>query len=152
LQAFYRAAKGALGLRKYERCMELCAQGLLVDAGNRELQEISRRAAVERDAQQQRDTEEQLRQLRIRSPARELAAAVLGRGWRVGRPQFTIGTWPCPYGCCSRLLLAFVLLLWPAGCSASLLWPSALAASLVLLLLSCPPTLLPVCRRPAAVG
>ena len=115
MQAFYRTAKGALGLRKYERCMELCAQGLLVDAGNRELQEISRRAAVERDAQQQRDTEEQLRQLRIRSPARELAAAVLGRGWRVGRPQFTIGAWPCAYGCCSRLLLAFVLLLWPAG-------------------------------------
>lgn len=41
--------------------------------------------------QAQRDAAEELRQAKIRSPARVLAEAVLSRGWRVGRPQFTIG-------------------------------------------------------------
>ncbi|KAI3438195.1 hypothetical protein D9Q98_000632 [Chlorella vulgaris] len=91
VKAFYRAAKGALGLRKYDRCMELCAQGLHVDPGSSELKDISRRAAVQKEAQQQRDSAEQRRQMLIRSPARSLAEAVLARGWQVGRPQFTIG-------------------------------------------------------------
>lgn len=91
IKAFYRAAKGALGLRKYDRCIELCEQGLRLEPDNRELKDISQRAAVEKDAQVQRDDAEQQRQARIRSPARQLASTVLARGWRVGRPQFTIG-------------------------------------------------------------
>ncbi len=71
--------------------MELCAQGLHVDPGSSELKDISRRAAVQKEAQQQRDSAEQRRQMLIRSPARSLAEAVLARGWQVGRPQFTIG-------------------------------------------------------------
>lgn len=51
LQAFYRAAKGAMGLRKYDRCIELCEQGLAIEADNRELKDMKRRAAVEKDAQ-----------------------------------------------------------------------------------------------------
>ncbi|PSC72268.1 tetratricopeptide repeat 4-like protein [Micractinium conductrix] len=91
IKAYYRAAKGAMGLRKYDRCMELCSAGLAVEAGNKDLVDIKRRAAVEKDAQAQRDAAEELRQAKIRSPARVLAEAVLSRGWRVGRPQFTIG-------------------------------------------------------------
>lgn len=52
---------------------------------------MRRRAAVEKDAQAQRDAAEAARQARIRSPARQLAELVTSRGWRVGRPQFTIG-------------------------------------------------------------
>lgn len=78
-------------MRKYDRCIELCEQGLRLEPDNRELKDISQRAAVEKDAQVQRDDAEQQRQARIRSPARQLASTVLARGWRVGRPQFTIG-------------------------------------------------------------
>ncbi|KAL4450020.1 hypothetical protein ABPG77_010689 [Micractinium sp. CCAP 211/92] len=91
IKAFYRAAKGAMGLRKYDRCIELCEQGLAIEADNRELKDMKRRAAVEKDAQAQRDAAEAARQARIRSPARTLAECILSRGWRVGRPQFTIG-------------------------------------------------------------
>lgn len=44
-----------------------------------------------RRLQAQRDAAEAARQARIRSPARTLAECILSRGWRVGRPQFTIG-------------------------------------------------------------
>lgn len=43
--------------------------------------------------QAQRDAAEVARQARIRSPARQLAEMVTARGYRVGRPQFTIGEW-----------------------------------------------------------
>ncbi|KAI7844146.1 hypothetical protein COHA_002281 [Chlorella ohadii] len=91
IKAYYRAAKGALGLRKYDRCVELCEAGLNLEPGNRELADMRRRAAVEKDAQAQRDAAEAARQARLRSPARQLAELVTERGYRVGRPQFTIG-------------------------------------------------------------
>lgn len=62
-----------------------------MEPSNRELADMRRRAAVEKDAQAQRDAAEAARQARIRSPARQLAELVTSRGWRVGRPQFTIG-------------------------------------------------------------
>jgi hypothetical protein len=91
LQAYYRAAKGALGLRKYDRCIELCQQGLLIEPGNKELKDIARRATEQKVVQARRDNEEADRQAHVRAPARQLADAVLARGWRIGRPQFTIG-------------------------------------------------------------
>lgn len=45
----------------------------------------------DRRLQAQRDAAEAARQARIRSPAHTLAECILSRGWRVGRPQFTIG-------------------------------------------------------------
>lgn len=40
-----------MGLRKYDRCIELCEQGLALEPDNRELKDMKRRAAVEKDAQ-----------------------------------------------------------------------------------------------------
>ena len=37
-QAYYRGAKAALGLRKYDTCEELCRKGLALDPANKELQ------------------------------------------------------------------------------------------------------------------
>lgn len=62
-----------------------------MDPSSSELADIKRRAEVAKGVQARRDEEEAGRQARIRSPARQLARVVAERGWRVGRPQFTIG-------------------------------------------------------------
>jgi hypothetical protein len=40
-QAFYRGAKAALGLRKYDQCEELCRKGLELDPASKELKKYA---------------------------------------------------------------------------------------------------------------
>jgi hypothetical protein len=47
LQAFYRAAKGAMGMRKYGECMRLCREGLNLEHDNKELQRMLQQAGTE---------------------------------------------------------------------------------------------------------
>ena len=68
-----------------------------MEPDNKELADIRRRAQVAKGVQAQRDAEEAARLARARSPAARLARVVTERGWRVGRPQFTIGA-PRPRG------------------------------------------------------
>lgn len=48
-------------------------------------------AGVERKCNEEREAAEAARQARLRGPAGQLADVLLGRGWRIGRPQFRIG-------------------------------------------------------------
>ncbi|GAB4818948.1 hypothetical protein N2152v2_005994 [Parachlorella kessleri] len=91
VKAYYRAAKAALGLRKYDQCEELCSKGLALDPANKELQKYREQAGAERRRNAEREAAEAARQERLRGPAGQLAQALLSRGWRVGRPQFKIG-------------------------------------------------------------
>ena len=91
-QAHYRGAKAALALRQYAGCDELCRAGLEVEPGNKELQSLAQRAAAAEAEAAARKEAEQCEWRAKRGPALLLAQAILKRGWKVGRPQFRLGT------------------------------------------------------------
>jgi hypothetical protein len=96
LKGHYRAAKGALGLRQWDECRKLVAAGLAAaaHAGGGVPSELEALAAAA-DAGEAREAAaaaaEAVRQREARAPAAALADALLGRGWRVGVPQFGVG-------------------------------------------------------------
>lgn len=92
VKACYRAAKGALGMSKFGECEQLCSRGLELEPENKEMLVLRRRACEQAEAHTRREAEERRRQEALRGPAMQLADALLSRGWRIGRPQFSIGT------------------------------------------------------------
>lgn len=91
IKAYYRAAKSALNLRKYDECRKLCAAGLEVDPDNAELATIRKDADKRQTETEAAEKAEKDRQYTLRAPARKLADALLSRGWKIGRPQFGVG-------------------------------------------------------------
>lgn len=90
-QAYWRGAKAAAGLRRWEECRYLCEEGLRLDADNADLARLRQRCSDEERTDAQRAEEEKRRAAEKRAPARHLATAMLEKGWRVGRPQFSVG-------------------------------------------------------------
>ncbi|KAL6779418.1 CNS1 [Auxenochlorella protothecoides x Auxenochlorella symbiontica] len=91
VKAYWRGAKAAAGLRRWEECRYLCEEGLGLDADNADLARLRQRCSDEERTDAQRAEEEKRRAAEKRAPARHLATAMLEKGWRVGRPQFSVG-------------------------------------------------------------
>lgn len=91
VKAYFRAAKGAMGIDAWDKCYELCAAGLEAEPDNAELIALAAEAKATQAKRQAAAAAEAERQFNMRAPARELADTLLGRGWRIGRPQFGIG-------------------------------------------------------------
>ena len=91
IKAHFRAAKAAMNIEQYDKCRELCAAGLTVEPDNVELETLHQEADAKQKATEAAHAAEVARQYNLRAPARELADAVLGRGWKIGRPQFGVG-------------------------------------------------------------
>jgi tetratricopeptide (TPR) repeat protein len=92
VKAYYRAAKGALGLSKYDDCRSLCTQGLKLDPGNMDLQTTLKAAKEHSIAEAQRAMELAQQAQQARAPATALADILLAKPWQIGCPQFTVGT------------------------------------------------------------
>lgn len=96
VKAYFRTAKAALGLSKFETCEELCDLALALNslklspADQSDFLSLKQRAHQQRDDDRCREEEEALRRAEARAPARRLAEALLSRGWRIGRPQFSV--------------------------------------------------------------
>lgn len=92
VKAYYRAAKGALGIKRYLECQDFCLKGLQVEPDNTELQDLAQAAKEEALLEEARIAAEAKIHAEKRSPAAALADALLSRGWKLGRPQFSVGT------------------------------------------------------------
>lgn len=78
--------------------------------------DILLQAGAERKKEEERVAAEAARAARIRGPAGQLADVLLKRGWKIGRPQFRIGTATSCLGAEVQIWLAAVevrcILLW----------------------------------------
>jgi hypothetical protein len=90
LKAYFRAAKGALALRLYDKCREYCDAGLKI-CSEATIVALRAQADEEERAEARRKEEEAARQAAARGPARHLAEQLSMRNWRIGRPQFSVG-------------------------------------------------------------
>lgn len=91
-KATFRAAKAALALGEWDQAVRLSTEGPScagADAAAFRKMLVSAQAGRERASR--REAEERAAAARVRLPARTLAKAILSRGWRVGRPQFSLG-------------------------------------------------------------
>ena len=92
VKAYFRAAKGALKLDYYDECIDLCQQGLLIEPENVELMQMRKTAQANKATEASKRLAQETQQYNARGPARELCDAILGRGIKIGRPQFAIGS------------------------------------------------------------
>lgn len=91
-KASFRAAKAALALGEWDEAVRLSTEGATcagADAAAFRKTLVAAQAGRERASR--REAEERAAAERARLPARTLAKAILSRGWRVGRPQFSLG-------------------------------------------------------------
>lgn len=90
-QAYFRGARAANKVEKYEQALQLVHDGLQHQPDAPELLEQRTRAVEGQKLLAARLHAEEQRALALRAPSRKLAQAMMQRGWRVGRPQFSIG-------------------------------------------------------------
>lgn len=95
IKGFYRAAKGALGTSKFDKCQELCDEALKLSSvmSSIEISDFSslkKRAEEKKEELQLRKDQEAKQYVEVRAPARRLAQAILNKGWKIGRPQFSV--------------------------------------------------------------
>ena len=83
-------------LGELEQAADVCRAGLAVDPGAKELQQMQ--AEADRQLRAAADAVQQAaaRAVAERAPARRLAATLLHGGYKVGRPQMSVGARPCP--------------------------------------------------------
>ena len=114
-QAYHRAAQAASALQDHEQALALLDRGLQQVPGAQELQSLRqvthfcwatltffswppvltrwcvqsvlKKQRAEHAAQQERAAQ----QLAARAPAKKLALQLLAKGWRIGRPQMSVG-------------------------------------------------------------
>ncbi|MEW5307249.1 MAG: hypothetical protein WDW36_009657 [Sanguina aurantia] len=115
LKACFRGARAALKLGLFQRCEDLARTGLAVDPASRELQTLlqdssTALAAVERERAKAAAAREA-----VEAPARALAAAIQGQGYKVTRPQVSLGERNKPILSPSGLLHWPLLLMYPEG-------------------------------------
>lgn len=78
-------------MRQWDECIRLCEAGQALEPENAELQRLRQRAKADKVADEKRQEEQLRREIEKRAPAARLASAVLDAGWKVGRPQFSVG-------------------------------------------------------------
>lgn len=82
-------------MRLWEDCLAFCERGLALDPSNTDLARLREQAARDRTADERRQAEDEALAAEKRAPAAALARTLLGRGWRIGRPQFSVGGLRC---------------------------------------------------------
>jgi len=90
VKGYYRAAKAASAISLWKDCRRFCNQGLELDPGNEGLRNILEKSDKEEEKRKKASAAEAARQYELRRPAAKLADILLGRGWKMGRPQFYI--------------------------------------------------------------
>ena len=107
-QGYYRGARAALKLGEHQQAADICSKGLAVDAGATELQQLSKEAQRQLQAAADARQRGAVRAVAQRTPARNLAAALLKKGYRVGLPQLSVGVscahLPAAYQACAAAL------------------------------------------------
>lgn len=91
IKGYFRAAKGAYGIYLWGKCRELCQKGLEIEPDNAELIKLYADALAAEEKRKKAVQEEEERNFKKRGPAREIATILFERGWKIGRPQFTVG-------------------------------------------------------------
>ena len=91
MQGYYRGARAATKLGELEQAADICRAGLAVDPGAKELQQMQAEAERQLRAAAGARQREAARAMAERAPARKLAAALVQRGYKVGRPQMSVG-------------------------------------------------------------
>jgi len=76
---------------RWDECLRLCRSGLSVDSGATELEGLREKAERGRKEEAERREKELSQERQLRASALPLAMAVTSRGWRLGRPQFSVG-------------------------------------------------------------
>jgi tetratricopeptide (TPR) repeat protein len=90
VKAFYRAAKAAAAISLWDECRKFCAQGLELDSDNDGIKKILNGSVAEEERRRKAAAAEAARQFELRKPSAEIADVLESRGWRIGRPQFSI--------------------------------------------------------------
>lgn len=92
VKAVFRAARAAAKLGRLEQAGELLDEGLALDPANKELQRLKQDLAPARAAAEECKRREAEAEERVMAPARKLAAALTQRGYRLTRPQVSVGS------------------------------------------------------------
>jgi len=92
IKSYFRAASAALKTGKWVRCSELCQAGLALDPGAAELEKVAKEAAKVQREQEEVEQRALKEQRAAKTAAVSLAMAIAGRGWQLGRSQFSVGT------------------------------------------------------------
>lgn len=90
VKGFYRAAKAAAAISQWEECRKMCAAGLELEPDNDGIKKILSESVDEEVRRNKAAAKEAARQFELRRPAARIADVLLGRGWKIGRPQFSI--------------------------------------------------------------
>eukprot|EP00884_Botryococcus_braunii_P014826 jgi/Botrbrau1/23344/Bobra.0051s0004.1 len=92
IKAYFRGAQAAFKLQNLEGAIKLCNDGLEVEAEAPELLKLKETCEAQLAEKSALEREQNLRKIAERAPALKLADAMLSAGWRVGLPQFSIGS------------------------------------------------------------
>ena len=90
-QGHYRAAKAAMKLGEYQKAMDVIERGLAADVDLPELRQmltVAQQKVQSLAAARQREAAKAMAE---RAPAKRLAAELLRRQYKIGRPQLSLG-------------------------------------------------------------
>lgn len=91
IQGHYRAAKAAMKLREYQEAITVIEKGLAADINLPELRQmlpVAQQKVQDMAAARQREAAKAMAE---RAPAKRLAAELLKRQYKIGRPQLSLG-------------------------------------------------------------
>lgn len=91
VQGYYRAAKAAMKLGEYQQAIPVIERGLAADASQPEFQKMLATAKQKAQDMAAVRRREALKALAERAPAKQLAADLLKRQYKIGRPQLSLG-------------------------------------------------------------
>eukprot|EP00877_Chromochloris_zofingiensis_P013621 jgi/Chrzof1/8512/Cz03g13240.t1 len=92
VKAVFRASRAASKLKDLEQAEKLCAEGLALDPTNKDLQQVVQDIEQQHQKAAQQQQQQQQHQQQLLAPAKKLAEGISSRGYRLTRPQVSVGS------------------------------------------------------------
>lgn len=92
MKARFRAAKAALQLKLFREATTICHDGLMHQPDFPELSALLETIEPQMEKEERRIRELAEKRDAVRAPSRAFASLLMSRGWKIGRPQISIGS------------------------------------------------------------
>ncbi|KAG2485965.1 hypothetical protein HYH03_015291 [Edaphochlamys debaryana] len=113
VKALFRAARAASKLAQWGQCLALCEEGRAADPASKEFEGMAKEASAKLEEQRQKEAAAAAAAEAEAAPARALAEALTARGYKLTRPQVSLGQRTRPELRPDGSLVWPVLLLYP---------------------------------------